>query len=51
MFGKTETSQEIEVTDDYGDALLKAGKISKEEYDAGQARAKELIREYENNRS
>jgi lipopolysaccharide/colanic/teichoic acid biosynthesis glycosyltransferase len=51
VFGKTETSQEIEVTDDYGDALLKAGKITREEYDAGQARAKELIREYENNRS
>ena len=51
VFGKRETSQEIDVTDDYGDALLKAGKITQEEYDAGQARAKELIREYENNRS
>ena len=50
VFGKTETSQEIEVTDDYGDALLKAGKITREDYDAGQVHARELIREYEKNR-
>ena len=50
VFGRTETSQEIDVTDDYGDALLKAGKITQEEYEAGQAHAKELIREYEKNR-
>ena len=35
------------MTDDYGDALLKAGKISREKYDAEQVHAKELIREYE----
>ena len=29
------------------DALLKAGKISREKYDAEQVHAKELIREYE----
>ena len=50
VFGKRETSQEIEVTDDYGDALLKAGKITRGEYDAGQAHARELIREYEKKR-
>ena len=35
------------MTDDYGDALLKAGKVTREDYDALQAHAKELIREYE----
>ena len=50
VFGKRETRQEIEVTDDYGDALLKAGKITRGEYDAGQAHARELIREYEKKR-
>ena len=50
VFGKRETSQEIDVTDDYGDALLKAGKITREDYDAGQVHARELIREYEKNR-
>ena len=47
VFGKGESSKELDVTDDYGDALLKAGKINRDEYDEGQARAKELIREYE----
>ena len=47
VFGKGESSKELDVTDDYGDALLKAGKITRDEYDEGQARAKELIREYE----
>ena len=47
VFGKGESSKELDVTDDYGDALLKAGKISREKYDAEQVHAKELIREYE----
>ncbi len=34
---------------DYGDALLKAGKISKPKYDALQAHARNLIKEHENN--
>lgn len=34
---------------DYGDALLKARKISKEKYDAEQAHAKNLIKEHEMN--
>ena len=45
--GKGESSKELDVTDDYGDALLKAGKVTREDYDALQAHAKELIREYE----
>lgn len=32
---------------DYGDALLKAGKISKEKYEAEQAHARNLIKEHE----
>jgi lipopolysaccharide/colanic/teichoic acid biosynthesis glycosyltransferase len=32
---------------DYGDALLKAGRISREKYDALQAHAKNLIKEHE----
>ena len=51
VFGKGESSKELDVTDDYGDALLKEGKVEKEEYDRLQAHAKELIRAYENNTS
>ena len=47
VFGKGESSAELDVTDDYGDALLKAGKVSREEYDALQIRARKLIRECE----
>ena len=43
----TESNQEIDVTLDYGDALLKAGKVSKPQYDALQARARNLIKEHE----
>ncbi|MCH5339943.1 MAG: sugar transferase [Acetatifactor sp.] len=45
VFGKGESSEEIDVTDDYGDALLKAGKVTKPQYDAHQAYAKKLIEE------
>ena len=38
---------ETDVTLDYGDELLRDGKVSKEEYDALQAKAKEILREYE----
>ena len=47
VFGKSESSAELDVTDDYGDWLLKVGKVSKERYDALQARAKALIEERE----
>lgn len=43
VFGKEESSEEIDVTDDYGDALLKSGKVSKEKYDALQAYAKHIL--------
>ena len=34
---------EIDITDDYGDYLLKNGRVSKEEYDHKQAEARELL--------
>lgn len=34
---------EVDITDDFGDYLLKAGRVSKEEYDKKQAEAKELL--------
>jgi len=43
----TESSEETDVTLDYGDALLRSGAVNREEYDARQAEAKELLREYE----
>ena len=43
VFGKKESSSELDVTDDYGDALLKAGRITREEYEAKQAEARELL--------
>ena len=39
----TESSEEIDVTLDYGDALLKAGKISKEEYEHNQEIARQIL--------
>lgn len=39
----TESNEEIDVTLDYGDALLKDGKVTKEEYEAKQAEAKQLL--------
>ena len=50
VFGKKESSVELDVTDDYGDALLKAGKVTREEYEKRQGQAKDLIRDYEKNR-
>lgn len=43
VFGKKESSSELDVTDDYGDALFKAGRITREEYEAKQAEARELL--------
>lgn len=34
---------EVEITDDFGDYLLKAGRVSKEEYDKKQAEARKLL--------
>jgi lipopolysaccharide/colanic/teichoic acid biosynthesis glycosyltransferase len=44
----TESNEEIDVTLDYGDALLKAGKVTKEEYIAKQIEARKLLEEGEN---
>lgn len=35
---------EVEITDDLGDYLLKSGRVSQEEYDSKQVQAKELLR-------
>ena len=51
VFGKKESSEEIDVTDDYGDAMLKAQKVSREEYDAFQIIAMDMIKEHEEGRN
>ncbi len=35
---------EVEITDDFGDYLLKAGRVSQEEYDKKQEEAREILR-------
>ncbi len=39
----TESSEKIDVTDDYGDYLLKCGKVTREEYDRKQELAKDIL--------
>ena len=39
----TKSTEEIDVTLDYGDALLKTGKITKKEFDEKLAEARELL--------
>ena len=41
----TESSEEIDVTLDFGDALLKAGKVTQEEYNQKQSEAIKLLEE------
>ena len=43
VFGKGESSNELEVAADYGDELLKAGKVSQSQYDELQKKAKEIL--------
>lgn len=38
------TVDEVDITDDFGDYLLKAGRVSKEEYDQKMIEAKELLK-------
>ncbi len=45
--GRGESSKELDFTDDYGDSLLKAKKVSQTKYDALQAYAIKLIKEHE----
>lgn len=47
VFGRSESSNEIEVTLDYGDWQLRNGQVSKTEYEALQAHARDLIKEHE----
>ena len=42
----TESNEEIDVTMDFGDWLLQENKVSKEQYDALQTYAKQLIEEH-----
>lgn len=44
VFGHEESAEELDVTDDYGDYLLKTGKVTKEVYDLLQNRAKEILK-------
>ena len=43
VIGRNESNEELDVTDDYGDALLKEGKIGLEEYNYRQKLANKLI--------
>ena len=45
VFGHGESNEELDVTDDFGDALLKEGKISQETYNDMQAYARHLLEE------
>lgn len=45
VFGHKESSAELDVTDDYGDVLLKDGKIDQEEYNKKQDEASMLLEE------
>lgn len=43
VFGKKESSEELDLAIDYGDELLQSGAINKEQYDSLQARAKKIL--------
>lgn len=43
VFGKGESKAELDITDNYGDVLLKAGNVTQEKYDALQAHAKNIL--------
>lgn len=43
VFGKGENDRELDVTDDYGDYLLKTGKVTKEEYNKLQEKANLIL--------
>lgn len=47
VFGKGESSEELDITLDYGDTLLKAGAVSTSKYDILQEHARELILSHE----
>ena len=45
VFGRGESSQNIDLTDDYGDVLLKNGEVTQEKYTELQLQAQRLISE------
>ena len=47
VFGGDEISEETDVSDDFGDALLKTGEISQQQYNVLQEYARELIKQHE----
>lgn len=47
----TASGQEIDVADDFGDSLLKSGKVSKSKYDALQVYSRNLIKEHKRKRN
>ena len=46
VIGHNESSEELNVTDDFGDALLKSGKVTKEQYLYLQDEAKNILSEH-----
>jgi lipopolysaccharide/colanic/teichoic acid biosynthesis glycosyltransferase len=48
IFGDKSCNVEIDITDDFGDALLKSGRITIDEYETKQQVAKELLGEEKN---
>lgn len=47
VFGRKESSKELDVNEDYGDVLLKTGNIKRNEYDNLQMQAQKMINEFE----
>ena len=47
VFGKSESTNELDVAADYGDELLKAGKVSKKTYTLKQMEAKNLLESHD----
>lgn len=46
VLGNDESDAEIDITDDYGDALLKEGRVTREEYDRKQKEAERLLSQW-----
>lgn len=46
VIGHKESRKELDVTDDYGDALLKGGKVNEREYDNLQVKARNILKEH-----
>lgn len=46
VFGKSESAEELDVTADYGDVLLKEGKVTRSQYDELRAYAEDLVKRH-----